>query len=114
VERRKASRYGLRLPVLFSWKDAQSKLDGGFTRDISASGVYVLCEKNHCPAQGEIVKIQLFLPSIGDLETPGMKLRSKGQVLRTDDFPEECGFAVLADFDMELSTDDDSYQEEQP
>jgi hypothetical protein len=96
----------LRVPVLFRWKDTQSKLDGGFTRDISAAGVYVLCEKNHCPAQGEIVKIQLILPAIGDQEAHGMTLRSKGQVIRTDEFPGECGFAALADFDMELNTGD--------
>jgi hypothetical protein len=108
VERRKASRYGLRVPVLFSWQDTQPELDGGFTRDISASGVYVLCEKNHRPAQGNTVTIQLILPSIVDLEAQGMKLRSKGQVLRTGDFPEESGFAVLAEFDAEFSTGDKS------
>lgn len=106
VERRKASRYGLRLPVLFSWENAQSKRAGGLTRDISTSGVYVLCEKNYCPAQGDTVTVKLILPSIADVEAQGMKLKSKGQVVRTADFPEESGFAVLAEFGMELNTGD--------
>jgi hypothetical protein len=105
VERRKASRYRLRVPVLFSGKDTQSKLKG-LTRDISTSGVYILCEKDQCPAHGESVTIDLILPSIVDLEAEGMNLRSKGPVVRTDDFPEKCGFAVMADFDMELNTGD--------
>lgn len=100
MERRKASRYGLRVPVLFSWEDPHLKLDGGFTRDISASGVYVLCEKKYCPAQGDTVTIQLILPSIVDLEPRGLKLKSRGRVLRTGDFPEESGFALLAEFDV--------------
>ena len=115
MERRKASRYGLRVPVLFSWENAQSKRAGGLTRDISASGVYVLCEKNHCPAQGDTVTVKLILPSIADVEAQGSiadveaqgtKLNSKGQVVRTADFPEESGFAVLAEFAMELNTGD--------
>jgi len=93
--------------VLFSWDNAQPKRAGGLTRDISASGVYVLCEKNHCPAEGDTVTIQLILPSIGDdVEAQGMKLKSRGPVLRTADFPEESGFAVLAEFGMELTAGD--------
>jgi hypothetical protein len=108
LERRKVSRYGLRLPVLFSREDTQSKRDGGVTRDISVSGVYVLCEKSRCPAPGNTVTTQLILPSIEDLETQGMKLKSKGQVVRVGNFPEESGFAVLAEFDIELDAGDKS------
>jgi len=108
VERRKASRYGLRLPVLFGRKDIQSKREQGLTRDISTSGVYVLCEGSRCPAPGDTVTIQLTLPSIVNLEAQGMMLKSKGQVVRTGDLPEESGFAVLAEFDMELNTGEKS------
>jgi PilZ domain len=106
VERRKASRYGIRIAVLFSWEDTQSKQAEGFTRDISVSGAYVLCEKNLRPGQGNTVTIQLILPSFVDFEAQGMKLKSRGQVLRTDDFPEESGFAVRAEFGMNLNTGD--------
>jgi len=37
-----------------------------------------------------------------------MMLKSKGQVVRTGDLPEESGFAVLAEFDMELNTGEKS------
>jgi PilZ domain len=104
VERRKAARYGLRVPVLFSWEDTQPKQDGGFTRDISASGAYVLCEKSCCPTPGDTVAIQLILPPIANMEGQGMKLNFEGQVLRTGDFQEESGFAVLAEYGMGLNT----------
>jgi hypothetical protein len=90
--------------VLFSREDTQPK-QTGFTRDVSASGAYVLCEESSYPAQGDTVAIQLILPPIADMETQGMTLEFIGQVLRTGDFPEESGFAVLAEAGMELSTE---------
>jgi PilZ domain len=107
VERRKAARYGLRVPVLFSREDTQPK-QAGVTRDVSASGAYVLCEESSYPTQGDTVAIQLILPPIADVETQGMTLEFTGQVLRTGDFPEESGFAVLAEAGMELSTESKS------
>lgn len=104
MERRKAARYGLRVPVLFSWEGTQPKQAGGATRDISTLGAYVLCEKSCCPVQGDTVAIQLTLPPVANMEAQGMKLNFKGQVLRTGDFEEESGFAVLADYGMELNT----------
>lgn len=104
MERRKESRFGLRVPVLFSSEDTQLKQTRGFTRDISAWGAYILCEKSVCPGQGDTVVIDLMLPSIADVEGQGIKLKSKGQVLRTRDSQEESGFAMLADCAMELTT----------
>jgi PilZ domain-containing protein len=104
VERRKAARYGLRVQVLFSWDDPEPRQAEGFTRDISASAAYVVCEKSYCPAQGEIVAIQLILPSVAHLEAQGIKLKFKGHVLRSGEFQEESGFAVLANCAMELNT----------
>ena len=104
MERRKAARYGLRVPVVYSWKESQQKVAVGFTRDISASGAYVLCEKSYCPAQGDTVSIQLILPPIADMDAPGTKLEFEGQVLRTGDGQQECGFAVLAEYGMKLNT----------
>lgn len=105
VERRRAARYGLRVPVVFSWEDTQPKQAVGATRDISTLGAYVLCEGSCCPVQGDTVAIQLTLAPIANIEAQGMKLNFKGQVLRTGDFQEESGFAVLADYGMELSTE---------
>jgi PilZ domain-containing protein len=104
VERRKAARYVLRVPVLFSWEDHQPRQARGFTRDISASAAYVVCEKSYCPIQGDIVEIQLILPSVAHLEAQGIKLKFKGHVLRSGEFQEESGFAVLANCAMELNT----------
>lgn len=115
MERRRAARYGLRVPVLFSWDDTRANQAEGLTRDISAIGAYVLCEGNHCPVLGDEVRIQLILPSIANAEAQGMKLNFKGQVLRTGDF-QESGFAVLAEYDMELTTGskEDEHTEELP
>lgn len=105
MERRKAARYGLRVPAVFSWQDTPPRQAGGVTRDISASGAYVVCEESYCPAQGDTVAIQLLLPSIADMEAHGMKLEFEGQVLRAGDCQRECGFAVLAEFGMKLNTE---------
>jgi hypothetical protein len=104
VERRKTARYGLRVPVLFGWGDTQPAQARGVTRDISASGAYVICEKNYCPADGDTLAIQLILPPIANMEAQGMKLEFKGQVLRSGDFQEESGFAALAEHGMELNS----------
>jgi len=103
VERRKAARFALRLPVLFSWEDTQAKQAGGFTRDISASAAYVLCEAGYCPAPGDIVTVQLLLPPIAKLEAQGIKLKFKGHVLRSGELQEESGFAVLANCAIKLN-----------
>lgn len=103
MERRKAPRFELRLPVLFSWENTQLKQAGGFTRDISASAAYVLCETASRPTAGEIVTIQLLLPPIANLEAQGIKLKFKGHVLRSGEWQEEGGFAVLANCGMELN-----------
>lgn len=104
MERRKAARYGLRIPVVFSWEDTEPRLAEGITRDISDSGAYVLCEGSYCPAQGDTVAIQLILPPIADMEGQGMKLEFAGQVVRADALRPDCGFAVLAEAGMNLQT----------
>lgn len=108
MERRKAARYGLRIPVVFSWEDTQLRQAEGVTRDISDSGAYVLCQESFCPAQGETVAVQLILPPIADFEAHGMKLEFEGQVLRAGGCEFECGFAVLAESGMQLNTGSDN------
>lgn len=103
MERRKAARYCLRVPVLFSSQGNQTEQAEGFTRDISAAGAYVQCEENYCPVPGDAMAIQLILPPIASVEAQGMRLNFKGHVLRTGDF-HESGFAVLAEYGMELNT----------
>lgn len=103
MERRKASRFALRVPVLFTWDGGHTQQAGGFTRDVSAYGAYVLCEKSECPAQGDTVTIQLLLPSVDGGEPEGLKLRAEGLVLRTGECQQNCGFAVLADFGKQLN-----------
>lgn len=103
MERRRAARYELRVPVLFSGEDSGPK-HAGFTRDVSASGAYILCEESRYPAQGDTVEIQLILPPVAAVETRGMKLEFKGRVVRAADFREDSGFVVLAESGMELKT----------
>ena len=90
--------------MVFSWEDTQPRQGGGVTRDISASGAYVVCEESYCPVQGDRVAMQLILPPIADMDAHGMKLEFEGQVLRAGGCQRDCGFAVLAEFGMTLNT----------
>ncbi len=96
MERRRTARYVLRVPVLFTWLNRQPKQAGGFTRDVSARGVYILC-RGDCPSTGAPVKLQVMLPPM-DAEARGVKLQSEGRVVRAHGQGEESGFAVMADF----------------
>jgi len=103
VERRGTSRFALRAPALFGWGNRESRLAGGFTRDASAGGAYILCEREDCPAVSTRISIEIMLPPI-DAEGHGVKLKGEGQVVRNNGLGEESGFAIVADFGMHTST----------
>lgn len=94
-ERRKASRYRLRLPVLFSWTQGeQFHTEGGFTRDVSANGLFVT--SSVAPPARAAIKLELILPAIG--QTAENAMRATGSVVRRFASSQPRGFAIAADF----------------
>ena len=94
LERRRAVRYELHIPVVFFWENAEgSKIQtGGVTRDISDIGLYVFSEK--CPPLKSKVRVEVMLAQAG---IANASLKGSMQVLRVEDGPEGfggCGFAL--------------------
>ena len=83
IELRKAKRYQLSAPARFMWapQDRKPHSGKGVTRDINASGVYVLTDE--LPAVGALIQLNILLPK---LEDPGfgMSLAGEGVVLRVE------------------------------
>ena len=65
LERRRAVRYELQVPVAFFWENAEGgKFQAeGVTRDISDVGVYVLSER--CPPMKSKVRVEVMLAQQG-------------------------------------------------
>jgi PilZ domain len=97
VERRNASRYAVRAPVRFDWENMGRRQAAGFTRDLSSTGVFVLCSREDCPAFGTSVAMQIMLPPI-HAEAHGITLRCDGRVVRVNSPEFVSGFAAIADF----------------
>jgi PilZ domain len=93
-EKRAAPRYRLSLPVLVRWSEGETHLCGGFTRDVSTRGAFVLCSEK-LPLD-TTVEIEILLPTSGKL--PGMTVRTTGRVVRTYVENEGAGFAVEGQF----------------
>lgn len=91
MDRRQSARYELRVPVLFHWADGHTA--GGFSRDLSQAGAYVVCETDDCPERGVALALEVWLPSL-QAETQGLKLKLRGIVVRTCGASEPAGFAV--------------------
>jgi hypothetical protein len=98
VELRQAKRYRLTASVQFSWDHSEgSTIRGeGHTRDISATGVFVLT--SHQLPLGTAVKLQVSLPSLRTQQSPGASLRTVGHVVRL----EALGFAAAADMGFRM------------
>jgi hypothetical protein len=91
----------VRVPILFNWQNEERKQAGGFTRDVSSAGVYVLCDTGDTPPPGVRVEIQIMLPPI-DVKAHGLKLKSAGFVVRVNENEstyEETGYALKVDFE---------------
>jgi hypothetical protein len=101
MERRSSVRYELRVPVLFSWDNAQAgpRQAGGFTRDLSTVGAYVICEQaTDCPAVHSTVAVHLLLPPL-ETGAPAIPLNTdEARVVRAGSKTEDTGFAIVADF----------------
>lgn len=77
----------------FSWEqtDGDTIRGDGKTRDISASGVFVVAS-DPVPS-GTVLTLQIVLPSLRSRRSSGASLRTLGHVVRS----EARGFAVAAD-----------------
>jgi len=89
LERRRAVRYQLEVPVVFLWENSNgNKLQAvGVTRDISEVGAFIFT--NDCPAVGSHVRIEVML-----IAQPGMAraiLKSSMRVVRVGAGPEKFG-----------------------
>lgn len=95
MEQRSHTRYPVRAPVIFQWQDEQGgeQQGGGFTRDISTGGVYVLCSP--APAPGSALRLEVMLPPIHP-EARDVRLQADGRVTRV----EAGGFAALSDLGL--------------
>jgi PilZ domain-containing protein len=93
-EKRAAPRCRLNLPTLVSWIDGEKHTRGGFTRDISTEGAFVLCRRR-VPGNAA-VEIEILLPASS--EVPGTLVRAKARVVRVHGQSEPTGFAVEGSF----------------
>jgi hypothetical protein len=97
-ERRKAVRYRLSCPVLFTWHAGvgDERQGGGFSRDISTRGVYVACDRE-CPPVNTEISVEVLVPA-PDSGFVAMKLAAELKVVRLGGFAEGTGFGAGADF----------------
>jgi hypothetical protein len=100
VERRKHLRYGLDIPVIFSWESSQrSRLQGeGITRDIGPFGAFVFTPI--CPPPVETtIQMEVLLPPLTGAKAT-IRIKGEARVLRVEPRREKgvtSGFAVLSD-----------------
>lgn len=80
---RKFARFHLTLPVVFSWKDRRlrKRRGKGFTRDLSAGGVFLLSEK--VPPVGVPIEFEAILPPLEE-RVMALRLRGEARVLRVE------------------------------
>jgi hypothetical protein len=96
VERRRFVRYLSRAPVVFV---SGRICAGGFTQNISAAGIYVLCRGPQCLAVGADISVEVMLPPIAGGRS--LRLKGTGRVLRREVVPEQTGFAAEINFENE-------------
>lgn len=101
MERRRARRFALRIPIVFEWRDERQMPCGGagFSRDISIRGLFV-CIPSAAPPLASQLDLTVLLPSLDPLG-PGLRLRANGSVVRVQLTPEGVGVGIasaLGDF----------------
>ena len=94
MERRRAVRYKLCLPLLFKWTDESGTFmqEAAFTRDISTGGLFVTCVK--CPQIGASLSLEIMLPPNSEIRS---RLDATVQVVPIPSATEEKGFAGARD-----------------
>jgi hypothetical protein len=98
VEHRAVVRFPLHLPVIFRWNDQpmMKKERLGRTRDLSVSGLFVLCPAP--PSVGTLVDVEVRLPSFEGGKTQRLRLDGRGKVVRISGPKEPSGFAATSAF----------------
>ena len=107
MKHRKHSRYLLRAPVIFRWDEPgnMSRQGTGFTRDVSAGGLFISCTSP--PPEGAHLALEVLLPPL-EVNTQGLPLPAEGQVVRVQVRGSQTGFAVAC----ELASADLVYRQE--
>jgi hypothetical protein len=96
AEARNFTRSRLGVPVVYSWKDQQgtSRQAGGYTRDISPAGMFLLSPA--CPPVGTPVVLEAFLPALSP-SAANWQMETQGQVVRVEPTEGVRGFAVASE-----------------
>jgi hypothetical protein len=87
-EKRAVPRYRLHLPVVFKWRKDETHTEGGFTRDISAKGLFVMCTE--APPLRTTIELEILFPASGPIPAVAVA----GHVVRIPTDGEEHGFAA--------------------
>jgi hypothetical protein len=100
VKRRKAVRFDLRAQVTYHWKDQSGTNQEGVgrTRNISISGVFVVCSSP--PSVGTPVGLEIELPPLERNAPEHLRLETQGNVIRVTGADQEIGFAATSQFEM--------------
>ena len=98
MERRKQTRYGLRVPVGFRWWDKEGILHEGrgHARDITAKGIFIYSDSR--PPDRARVQIQIFFPALSTMR-PALQMTAKARVVRVQPptgHDQRGGFAVVS------------------
>ena len=95
MQQRTCTRYELQLPVIYSWTDetGMNHQAGGFTRNISTQGIYVVAARR--PPAGTNLWVEAALPPL-KAAAEVLPLRAEGQVRRV----ERTGFALSSDLGL--------------
>jgi hypothetical protein len=100
VDQRRAVRFGVQAQVIYSWTDpsGRNQLGVGRTRNISISGVFVICSSP--PEEGTQVDLEIKLPPLARGAQQNLKLETKGKVTRVKGIDQESGFAATSQFEL--------------
>jgi hypothetical protein len=100
VEQRRATRFPLRAPVLFSWMETgQQKHGAGFTRDVGTAGAYITCDRLYALEIGMQVRLEVVLPAL-DANIDPAQLSAEGSVARLSGHNEKPGFALQGELGL--------------
>ena len=103
MELRKATRYPVNAPALYSWEGADGTLQEsqGITLDICDRGVFILTKE--VPPVGKCVELDVRLPAVAGTARAAL-LHGEGTVVRTSGRgAKESGFAAAVVFQTETS-----------
>jgi PilZ domain len=94
VEKRKTVRFRLHVPATFRRRNqpGTKKQNMGWTRDISASGVFVISPV--AMAVGTRVRLEVYLPPLAPNTSQRLRLEAIGKIIRVSKTGKDRGFAA--------------------